>query len=582
MDPIGPVQAPFRHQGRCAQRYLRLRLVQHCAGNSPLTPRAANQVKVFLEDIEDARQKPSEIYFCGLMVFTRSSTNCLKVLDGQQRLATTIMLFSAIRNWLGKYGDYAVDKIKVEDQLIWIDEIGGSGKRPRLELTPPNNDTFQRYVVTAVPVSDIEKAIESAKVHPTQERNLTLLNAALQVNQFIEEKASKFGEKKGEAHSYFLSLITYLRDAVQVVRFIVNNDNAAYTLFETLNDRGLELAPLDLVKNFLFSRAEKYRQGSLRDFEDRWAEMMTLLGSSKADAFLRAFWASRHVKVEGPKLFAAFKKAYDSPPDKVNEVSLDLKSAAERYKAFTSSSDPIWAGYSEKSRRSVDAIETIGSSQMHPLLLAGLEKFSQHEMERLLHLLEVISVRFQLIYRGRPGRIESLGAKTALQVMDGKITTASQLRGDLSELYIEDSPFKERFKKAEMDGKKARYVITVLERQSLLREGSTFPNELIPGDVTVEHIFPKSPKGEWEKQLDAEPDFGKMLNRLGNLCLLTDVNRALGNKRWEEKLEVYGRSRLRTTNQVNAEKYPDGWNRESIERRQGYMAELAVAAWRFD
>jgi hypothetical protein len=56
--------------------------------------------------------------------------------------------------------------------------------------------------------------------------------------------------------------------------------------------------------------------------------------------------------------------------------------------------------------------------------------------------------------------------------------------------------------------------------------------------VTVEHIFPKSPKGDWKQELEADPSLGKMLNRLGNLCLLTDVNRALGNKPWEEKLEV--------------------------------------------
>ncbi len=82
--------------------------------------------------------------------------------------------------------------------------------------------------------------------------------------------------------------------------------------------------------------------------------------------------------------------------------------------------------------------------------------------------------------------------------------------------------------------------------------------------------------------MDADPELGKVLNRLGNLCLLTGVNRALGNKPWEDKLDVYKQSRLRTTNQVNAEKYPEGWGRKAIERRQGYMADLAAAAWRFE
>jgi Protein of unknown function (DUF1524) len=71
-----------------------------------------------------------------------------------------------------------------------------------------------------------------------------------------------------------------------------------------------------------------------------------------------------------------------------------------------------------------------------------------------------------------------------------------------------------------------------------------------------------------------------MLNRLGNMCLLPEVNRALGNKAWEEKLEVFKKSRLRTTNTIDLNSYP-AWGTKAIEKRQGHMAELAAAAWRF-
>jgi hypothetical protein len=70
----------------------------------------------------------------------------------------------------------------------------------------------------------------------------------------------------------------------------------------------------------------------------------------------------------------------------------------------------------------------------------------------------------------------------------------------------------------------------------------------------------------------------EMLPRLGNMCLLPEVNRALGNKKREDKWEQFARSRLRLTNTIC--QY-DSWGREQIEKRQGYMAELAVAAWRF-
>ena len=534
-------------------------------------------VNAFIRDIEEAHKKKSDIYFCGLMVFTRTSSQILKVLDGQQRLATTLMIFSAIRNWFRKYSTYNKQEVQIETQLLQTDDIGAIGIEPKLTLTPANNEVFQQFVIQAVPISDIERAI---KIRQSEDRNRTLLKAALLINRHIERKAAEFSDNTDAARDYFLELIGFLRDTVQVVRFVLPGDNAAYTIFETLNDRGLELAPLDLVKNYVFSRAESYRAGSLRDFEERWAEMMTLLGSMKVDSFLRAFWASRHGTMEGPKLFSAFKKTYDDP-QKVHAISIEMRTASERYAALSSSSDAIWSDYPESARKCIDAIETIGSSQMHPIILAALEKFSKHEMGRLLHLLEVIAVRFQLVGRGRPGRIESLGGRAARDIWDNKITTASEVLSILRELYVSDDEFKQRFRtKTETDGKKARYVLAVLERQSLLREGKTYVDELIPGAVTLEHIFPKSPQAYWNEETTRDGNLTRMLHRLGNMCLLPEVNRALGNKPWDEKLEVFKKSRLRTTNTVEADQYPR-WGSEAIAKRQGYMAELAAAAWRF-
>jgi hypothetical protein len=538
-------------------------------------------VNAFLKDVEDALKKKSDIYFCGLMVFTRSSSSqLLKVLDGQQRLATTLMVFSAMRNWFRQHTAFKKEEFLVETQLLQNDEIGGVGVEPKLILTPANNEIFQQFVIKPATIAEMERAL---KGRPSEDRNKTLLKAAVLVNKHIERRGNELSKASTTeaARDYFVELIRYLTDTVQVVRFVLGGDNAAYTIFETLNDRGLELAPLDLVKNYVFSRAESYRTGSLRDFEERWAEMMTLLGSMKVDSFLRAFWASRHGTMEGPKLFSAFKKTYDLP-EKVHDISIAMRTASERYAALSSPTDAIWANYPEEVRGRIAAIDIIGSSQTHPMILAALEKFSRDEMAKLLRLLEVIAVRFQLVGRGRPGRIESLGGRVARDIWDGKITRTVEVRSVLNELYVGDDEFKQRFRtKTETDGKKARYILTVLERQSLLREGATYKDELIPGSVTLEHIFPKSPQAYWAQQMSADSKLEGMLHRLGNMCLLPDVNRALGNKGWPDKLEAFRKSRLRTTNTVNEATYPL-WGSASIEKRQGYMADLATAAWRYE
>jgi len=274
-------------------------------------------VKQFIDDVTNALKSKDDLYFCGLMVFTKGDAPAFQVLDGQQRLATALMIFSAIRNWLGSYPAFNQAKLQIEERYLGDIDLGGTEIKPKLSLNTANNDAFRRFVIDAVPIDDISDAIRN---HQKEARNRSLLEATLYINKRIKETGGTFRSKE-KAKDYFLSLVTYLTDTVQIVRLVVRGDEAAYTIFETLNDRGLDLAPLDLVKNYLFSRAEKGKRSggkSLTDLEERWAEMMTLLNSVKADTFLRAFWSSKHGAPQGRKLFGPFKKQYSSPADAYN------------------------------------------------------------------------------------------------------------------------------------------------------------------------------------------------------------------------------------------------------------------------
>ena len=69
-------------------------------------------------DVTEALDRGDKFYFVGLMVFMRSDDGRLRVLDGQQRLATTIILFSALRSWFGS------SDVTSESQRIQYDFIG--------------------------------------------------------------------------------------------------------------------------------------------------------------------------------------------------------------------------------------------------------------------------------------------------------------------------------------------------------------------------------------------------------------------------------------------------------------------------
>ncbi len=533
-------------------------------------------INQFMDDIETAMREKDEIYFCGLMVFTKADAPTLQVLDGQQRLATTLMIFSAIRNWLQGYSAYQRAATQIEERYIGDSDLGETKMEPKLTLNAANNDAFNRYVIAATPVSDIEKAFKASK---RGSRSAAILEAILLVNRRVSEKAASF-DAPDKAKDYFLEFVTFITDTVQIVRLVVSGDEAAYTIFETLNDRGLDLAPLDLVKNYLFSRAEKSRNASaLRDLEERWTEMMTLLEAVKANSFLRAFWASKHGVLEGRKLFKAFKKEY-SDPKTAYQVSLDMRATAERYVALTDPNDAIWAGLPREARNSIEALKIIGATQTHPVILAAIGRFEARELQRLLRLLEVIAVRYQLVARGRPGRIESLGGRTARGISEKKITTASQVLQELRELYIPDDIFESDFAtKIERENKKAAYLLKGLESQALKRSQDKHHGELAPDAVTVEHILPKFPGAGWKDVINLDTDIvDECTLRLGNMCLLSDVNRSLGNKSFDDKKKEFAASRIITTKSVSEYGL---WSRPEIEERQKYMAKLAVTEWRF-
>jgi hypothetical protein len=255
-----------------------------------------------------------------------------------------------------------------------------------------------------------------------------------------------------------------------------------------------------------------------------------------------------------------------------------MRQGAERYSALFSADDAIWSEYSHKAKRSVEALSIIGFSQIHPVILAAMDKFNRREMERLLWLIECVAVRWQLIAKRRPGRVESLGGRAAKEIYEGKTKTASEVFATIQELYVSDEEFELAFSiVTETSAKKVRYLISGVERQSLAKEGR-IADELEPGNVTLEHIFPRSPDAGWGAGI-AKAEVPKITNRLGNLCLLPPgINNALGNRPWADKTAIFAKSRLNTTASLAQQAT---WGIKEIEARQKWMAQLARAQWRF-
>jgi hypothetical protein len=531
-----------------------------------------DEIEQLFRDIESAREDGQPEYFIGLMVFMPEGDREFTILDGQQRLATTILILAAIRSWL-RARDFHEDAHQIQSNYVAARELGRRELHPILILNENNNSTFAGHVVRESPIEEIERKLEELRRYDPNRR---LLEAALYCRNKIGEMGAAGDAQRGA--EILFDFVRYLENNVKIVRLNVPNEANAYTVFETLNDRGLDLSVLDLVKNYLFGKAASRIQ--LRDIQARWAQMMANLVNLRADDFLKAWWTSRHGRVQTPQLFARFRN-HVSTSEVAATVSSDMLDASEQYSAFGVADDPLWSDFSHPTRDSIRALKMLGAQQVHPVLLSALGRLENREIERLLRLLEVMIVRYQLIGGGRTGRLEINCARLAHRIYQGDCPTATEAATLLRDVFPGDDEFRESFRtKQERNTQKARYLLAKLERQARLSRGEQMGEELEPIDsLTLEHVFPKSPGSYWEPLQERDQTLAEDCTyRLGNLCLLTGVNRSLGNRSFEEKRQAYTRSALLLTHELMEF---EEWNREAIERRQAAMARLAVAVWRF-
>ena len=309
--------------------------------------------------------------------------------------------------------------------------------------------------------------------------------------------------------------------------------------------------------------------------------MMAVISNVRGDDFLKAYWTSRYGRTQKAQLFPNIKSKHNTP-DKIASFTSDLLKTSEHYSAIELADDPLWAGFSDASRERIRTLKMLRSQSVHPVILSALAKLSHREQERLLWLLEVLIVRYQLIGGGRTGLLEIAGAKLAADIFQGRVKTATAAFASLKDIFPRDEEFRDAFAvKQERANNKVQYLLKMLEGELRKRRSTKQESaELGPKSLTVEHIFPRNPgTNDWKDQQKKDPQFAEDCTyRLGNMTLLTTVNKDLGTQEFANKKKEYAKSSLFVTKDLAK---VGEWNRDSVETRQIDMAGLAVSAWRF-
>ena len=109
-----------------------------------------NHVRTLLQDFSNAVAAENKTYFLGTIVLTHSADAKWEVADGQQRLATTAILISAIRDHLfsGSTNEKEAAHKYTQNFLLEFDETSGEHV-PKLILNSEDNNFFIKNALLA-------------------------------------------------------------------------------------------------------------------------------------------------------------------------------------------------------------------------------------------------------------------------------------------------------------------------------------------------------------------------------------------------------------------------------------------------
>lgn len=391
----------------------------------------------------------------------------------------------------------------------------------------------------------------------------------------MEEHIKNLVQATHKPTEVLLDWIEYFRVKAKVICVSVPDYANAFTIFETLNDRGLDLAVSDLLKNFLFSAA----QGRINEVQLKWTGMVGILESVANEevvvTYIRQLWSSKEGLTREKELYDRIKRSITSKQQAV-DFAEELYNNAKLYSAMLNTANDLLDKYGSTVKDDLETLNLLGMQQMRPLILSILDKLDVGEVQKSFRFLVSLAVRLLVVGRAGSGAIENNYAQRAVEIRRGDIKTARELASTMRSIPPLDKEFAISFENFTISRSNlARYFLRTLEIQLM----NTTQPDMVPNSneqiVNLEHILPQNPSSAWGH---IDPETAKAYyNRLGNLTLLQKkINTEVGNSSFNEKIKHYRKSQFRITSSLAD--YSE-WGIEQIEKRQVQLAQLAVKAW---
>jgi len=519
--------------------------------------------------------KDYELYFLGsVILWTKDlkddGSGVYAVIDGQQRLVSLAILMAVMRDLT----DSAKAKNTLQRKIYQEpDEFSGTLESVRIRMREKEAEFFKKYVLTEGGTNRIDSIDKKSLTEP----KLHMLEA-------IEVFKNGFKIENGKIDQDFLNrYIRYLLQKVVLVVIKTGELASAFRLFNIINARGMPLTNADLLKSENLSVTPKEEEPK---YTKIWEDLEEDFGSEKLEMLI-SFIRSIKLKEKARKsIYEEFEdKVFKKEPEFKGKKFIEyLQNIANIYREKIEEARII----TENSEEEIYYYNLI--SLMRDFLpfndwMVGVIKFKEKfkEDSHLFQFLRVFEKKITIDWITGLSFTERLTQIYKIV----KLIEESNSADDVINNPIFNVDLKrkeEEFRKALDDlnfyGKgRTRVPKYVLLRVDMERSYNQNKKISYSGEITVEHILPRTPKeGYWLSRF-SEEDRLKWTNRLGNLVLLNSrKNSQAGNKPFPEKIKDYfeKKSDFDITNELKSYKE---WNVDKLKERHNKLLQEAVKIW---
>lgn len=490
-------------------------------------------------------------YFLGSIICINQSQDALAVqelelVDGQQRMTTISILLAAIYDVFSKQPNLVMDQqielYNLRHKLI----LKKMPNQPRLIPQVQNNNQQDYFSVLGQigVLQDIETVANAGNRRVFK----AFRHFLSRINLYLEHSDDPITKLQG--------LLEKVNTAT-LVKIEVASTSDAYTLFESLNNRGVPLTAIDLIKNKLLAVLEAQDKGSIDKQYNRWKKVIDALGDDYAvqERFFRQYYNA----------FKPSLKQIVSVPvaTKSNLIKIYEKLIARDAEAFLQTMIRMSEHYAQiVSYRAVPdqsklsslllSLDRIQGTPAYLLLMVLFECKTDLKLQEV-HLEQ--TVEFLISYFVRRNATDLPPTRDLTRIFMDVVESMMVLEGDEVVRHIQtrlktesasDEQFEKSLKGPIYEDNKAvcRFVLCALEESRMTRETQVNLWALKGKQYvwTIEHIFPQGDNipTSWVKMIAngdaelAEEYRQSYVHCLGNLTI-SGYNSTLGNKSFEDK-----------------------------------------------